>query len=120
MKHCSDFRADLIVGQEGEKTVATILGVVENDGIEVKRDLQSHQTGNIAIEYMSRGKPSGITTTESKYWAIILEKTDTVIIIATERLKKLCKTYGRKVYGGDNNTSKLILLPLKVITAPVV
>jgi len=36
--------------------------------IEVKTDFQLAETNNIAVEYASRGKYSGISPTEEVYW----------------------------------------------------
>lgn len=115
MKHCNDFRKDLEVGKQGEEQIASILSMKEGDGIEVKRDLMAYKTGNMAIEYESRGKPSGIATTEAEYWAYIVEGSETVILVEVERLKSVARKYGRLVVGGDNNTSKLVLVPLNKV-----
>ena len=40
--------------------------------IEVKNDLQADKTGNAAIEFSSRGKPSGIKTTKADIWVHII------------------------------------------------
>jgi hypothetical protein len=39
---------------------------------EVKADRFGYKTNNIAIEFMSNNKPSGITSTTAKKWAIFL------------------------------------------------
>ncbi len=114
MDYCSDFRFDLEVGQVAEKELANILS---NEKIEVKRDLMAKKTGNIFIEYESRGKPSGIAKTEAKFYCIALE--DIYIIITTAKLKRLVRPYlftTRDVNGGDNNTSKGILFPINELT----
>jgi hypothetical protein len=56
MEFKSNFEYDLVFGQEGEMSFADLT----NKKIEVKRDRIAHKTGNIFIEYESRGKPSGI------------------------------------------------------------
>ena len=110
MNYNSDFKYDLKVGQVAEKE----LGVIFNGKrIEVKRDLQAHITGNVYIEYESRGKKSGISTTEAEYYCIVVK--ERYILILTHELKQMCRKYlgtGRDRLGGDNNTSKGILLPL--------
>ena len=111
MNYNSDFRFDLEVGQEAEQK----LGLILNAKIEVKRDLLAHKTGNVYIEYESRGKPSGISTTEADYYCIVI-KDKSYILISTKDLKELCRKYlntDRDKRGGDNNTSKGILLPTK-------
>ena len=112
MKFNNDFSHDLELGQKGENLLARIL-LLKGDKIEVKTDLQATQTGNVFIEYKSRNKLSGISITEAHYWAFVISN-EQIIIIETNKLKILCKTKGlRRVDGGDNNTSKGILIPLK-------
>ena len=82
MKFNSDFKYDLEVGQVEEKRLAQLLSGAT---IEVKRDFLAHKTGNVFVEYESRGRPSGISTTQAQYWAFMLEG-DTIVIIRTERL----------------------------------
>ena len=78
-------------------------------------DRRARHTGLFFIEYESRGKPSGISTTESQYWALIIEKASTVIV-RTEKLKDLARATLRikgYIRGGDSNTSKGVLIKLE-------
>ena len=60
------FDLDLEYGQVREDKIAEML---KDKKIEVKSERDIWQTtGNIAIEYESWGKPSGIRATESDYW----------------------------------------------------
>ena len=60
------FDIDLEYGKVREKQVADML---QDKKIEVKSERGMWQkTGNIAIEFESYGKPSGIAATESDYW----------------------------------------------------
>ena len=52
MKYCSDFKYDLEIGQVKEKELGDIFN---NSTIEVKNDLSAHKTGNVFVEYESRG-----------------------------------------------------------------
>lgn len=109
MEHRSDFEYDLAFGKEGELSFADLT----NKKIEVKRDRVAHKTGNIFIEYESRGKPSGIATSKSDYYAYYVN--EVCILIETHRLKSICRRFvgtDRDIKGGDNNTSKGILLPI--------
>jgi len=107
----NDFKYDLKVGQVAEEQLAELL---TNKKIEVKRDLKAIVTGNIYVEYFSRGKLSGISRSEADYYCYFL--TDgRMFLIKTEELKNLCRVYigtSRDKAGGDSNTSKGILLPL--------
>ncbi len=106
----SDFRFDLAIGQTYETQLFELLG----KRIEVKRDFKATETGNIFVEYESRGKRSGISTSEAEWWCYWLSDTH-FVMITKEELKTLCRKYlktNRDVRGGDSNTSKGILLPL--------
>lgn len=110
MKYCSDFKYDLEIGQVKEKELGQIF---YSSTIEVKNDLAAHKTGNVFVEYESRNKPSGISRSQSDYYCFCFN--DSFHIIKTEKLKDLCRRYintDRDVLGGDQNTSRGILLPI--------
>lgn len=116
MNHNSDFDLDLQYGQIGEETLAKIL----SGKIEVKTERgQWKSTGNIAIEYSSRKKPSGIIVTKADWWCTILmdgQEIDHIILTPMKKMKELFVKYfkrGKKVRGGDSNTSELVLIPIK-------
>lgn len=110
MKYNGDWRHDLEVGQLGEKALGEIL---ENKKLEVKTDLQARKTGNVFVEVESRGKKSGIVTTEADFWVFVISK-DRIIIIGTNALKTLViKNKHRVVKGGDSDTSRGVLIPVK-------
>lgn len=112
MEFNSDFRFDLQIGRIYEERLAELL----NKKIEVKRDFKCMDTGNIFIEYESRNNPSGIAITEADYYCYWLSEFH-FIMIETNRLKIICRKYintQRDTIGGDNNTSKGVLIPLKI------
>lgn len=84
--------------------------------VEVKADRLAQRTGNIAIEYKSRGKPSGLSTTEAYYYIYFVERysNNECYILPVEILKQLT-TNSITVMGGDNRSSALYLLSLKKI-----
>ena len=110
------FDIDLEYGKVREKQVADML---QDKKIEVKSERDVWQkTGNIAIEYESYGKPSGINATESDYWfhnLCIGEDTFATIVFDTNSLKRIINNldYKRSVSGGDNNASRMYLLNLQ-------
>lgn len=110
------FDIDLEYGQVREKRVADML---QDKKIEVKSERDVWQkTGNIAIEYQSYGKPSGIDATESDYWfhnLCIGDETFCTLVFETESLKRIIDNldYKRSVNGGDNYASKMYLLNLQ-------
>lgn len=111
MDYCNDFRYDLKIGQAKEQE----LGSIFNDKtVEVKHDLQATKTGRVYVEYQSRGKPSGIATTQADYYCFCFGST--FHLIPTPLLKERCRKYlgtWHDKAGGDNNTSKGILLPIR-------
>ena len=117
MKHNSDFRYDLEIGLTFETKLYELLG----KKIEVKRDSWVYKSGNIAIEYESRGKPSGIAKSEADYWSFIFSggyEDEIIVIIKSSRLKIICREYykkGKVKSMGDNNTSKAVLIPITEI-----
>lgn len=114
MEHNSNFEHDLKLGQKGENLLANIL-LKKGDLIEVKTDFQAQETGNVFVEYKSRNKLSGISTTKAHYWAFIVSN-EQIVIIEIKKLKKLCKIEGlKRIKGGDENTSEGILLPVDTL-----
>lgn len=116
MEYNNDFRFDLEFGQLNGETWFHKL--VTNKKIEVKSDRKTVETGNVYIEYWSRGKPSGISTSQSDFYVYKVGEGE-AIIISTQELKQKLKQLvadgkARKdVKGGDNNTSLGILCKLK-------
>ena len=110
------FDIDLEYGKVREQLVADML---QDKKIEVKSERDVWQkTGNIAIEYESYGKPSGINATESDYWLhnlCIGEDICATIVFDTTSLKRIINNldYKRSVSGGDNNASRMYLLNLQ-------
>ena len=115
MIHNNDCKFDLEFGVLNGETWFHEL--VSNKKIEVKSDRKTAETGNVYIEYWSRGKPSGIATSQADYYVYKVAE-DTAFIISSQelkiRLKKLVEIgKARKdVKGGDNNTSFGILCKL--------
>lgn len=110
MNYNNDFKFDLKVGQAKEQELGNILN---DKTIEVKYDLKALETNNVYVEYESRSKPSGISTTKSDYYCFAFGLT--YHLIETKILKERCRKYlntNRDKLGGDNNTSKGILLPI--------
>lgn len=113
MEYNSDFQYDLKIGQEGEKQIAHIFQTpVEK--IEVKRDMKAIKTGNLYFEYESRNKRSGISTTTSEYIFIIIDGSVGGLFFDTKKLKDVLRPLipTHTVLGGDNNTSKGILISI--------
>lgn len=77
---------------------------------EVKHDIMSCYTGNLAVEYECRGKPSGIVTSQADYWVYKLDKD--FFLIERKTLRKLIddQKYFRIVSGGDKDSNTKMFL----------
>ena len=118
------FDLDLSYGKVREQRVADML---TDKKIEVKseRDMWA-KTGNIAIEYESYGKPSGINATEADYWfhnLCIGKDTFATLVFDVPSLKRIIENldYKKSVSGGDTNASRMYLLNLlKLFSSDVI
>ena len=110
------FDIDLEFGSIREDKVAEMLC---NKRIEVKSERGMWMdTGNIAIEYESYGKPSGIEATESDYWfhnLCVGDKEYCTLVFHTEVLRTIVKELDsfKTVAGGDHNASRMWLVNLQ-------
>ena len=115
-KGFKDFDIDLKYGQIKEQKVKDMFS---NCTIEVMSERNWwKKTGNIAIEYEYRGKPSGIYATKSDYWFHRLEEDKEefcTLVFKTSTLKKIVDKYKNKLTKnvGDNKASKCVLIPIK-------
>jgi len=118
--YSSKFDLDLKFGQIYEKGLKELF---KGKGkIEVKTERGKWlETGNIAIEIRYRGRKSGLAITESDWWFHILSekgKVKGMICLPVEELKNICRAMikngtAKKVMGGDDNESEMLLLPIK-------
>jgi hypothetical protein len=114
------FDIDLQYGQVREQELADIL---KYEKIEVKTERDKwKETGNICIEFRCRGKESGIAVTEAKWWVHVLadgDETVCMLMFPIDKLKEIARKHvvnkAKVVYGGDDNLSKMVLIPLKEI-----
>ena len=116
-KKQKNFDLDVQTGIEGENLVLSALNGVKK--VEVKTDRIAYHTKRFAIEYEYKGKPSGISTTEADYWAFVIPQTGSIIFTRTDTLKQLCRkcyAMGYNTVGGDNNASKIVLVPIWMLT----
>ena len=110
------FDIDLKYGTIREDRVAEML---TNKKVEVKSERGMWmKTGNIAIEYESWSKPSGIKATESDYWFHNLCVGDNefcTLVFKTDVLRTIVDKldYFKTVSGGDNNASRMYLVNLQ-------
>lgn len=127
----ADYRFDLDIGKGeiAEKMLAEVLcGDNVHVTIESKRDFKVTKTGNVAVEQESRGKPSGINTSEADWWIFVLDGCDyrmeVFIGIRRSRLRKLLKKLELRgklpvLPGGDNGTSLNALVERTALVNPL-
>ncbi|MCC6723641.1 MAG: hypothetical protein IT258_03975 [Saprospiraceae bacterium] len=132
-----NFKKDLVDGQAAELEVAqrlmARLGIPADDiehstskgydlkiiskgwTFEVKNDLMAHQTGNVAIEYESRGKPTALAATTAEFW--VYKFAGQFFAFRTETLKRKIfeeKQYFKAVTGGDaGSNTKMYLVKVE-------
>ena len=115
-KYDIDFAGDLKFGLGMEDEVVSMF---KDKKLEVKSEKGMWQkTGNIAIEFESWGKPSGIAATTSDYWfhnLCIDGDIYATLVFKTETLKKIIDSLDSKrvVYGGDHKASKMYLVNIQ-------
>lgn len=81
---------DVKVGQRGESYLQHIVAAMlhgDEGTIEVKTDDRAITTGNVFIEYMSKGNPSGIDRTQATLWATVIG--GVVVIVPTQAVKEV-------------------------------
>jgi len=120
IKSCFNFQNDLQVGAAGESLVESIFKD-KKVKLEVKKDDWAIRSGNIAIEFECRGKPSGIQTTESDFWCHVVGHYF-VLVFPVDFLKrvfqdlrsdpKYVKEMGDRSPDGGR-VSKAVLIPWK-------
>jgi hypothetical protein len=118
-KH-GDWDISLEFGEYHEEKVRKIFEGGET--IEVKADKAWHTTGNVAVEFRFRGRPSGISTTEAKWWCTTLtnkknpKEVDMIILWEVGKLKAYLKKNWqefKKVGAGYRKASKILLIPVR-------
>jgi len=104
-----------------ERRLADIFTAAKFEKIELKTETwQWRRTGNIAVEYRQRGKPSGIAITQADYWVHELCEDDGATVgyfmIPVERLKRLAREAYRAGHhrtGGDADEYEMVLLSVR-------
>ncbi|MCF8244811.1 MAG: hypothetical protein K9J37_10985 [Saprospiraceae bacterium] len=132
-----NFNKDLLDGQAAEQEVAIRLtarlnlaeGDIEHSSskgydlkiiskgwtFEVKNDLMAHQTGNVAVEYESRGKKTALAVTTAEFW--VYKFAGSFYAFKTETLRRKLfeeKLFFREVVGGDpGSNTKMYLVKVE-------
>ena len=122
--YCKEYdlhvKEDMLFGKIGEEFTRDLFEGNHKIEIKTERDIWT-TTGNIAIEIRCKGKPSGISTTESSVWIHLLSIKGVIMggfILKVDQLKaKIKKLHEsgdlKMTMGGDDNMSQMVLLPIK-------
>lgn len=82
--------------------------------VELKNEMSAIKYGNLAIELMCYGKPSGLQSTEANLWVSRVD--GFYIVFDTERLKEALEEKSfRNMLSGDNLASHVYLVRIKDI-----
>jgi hypothetical protein len=117
---------DLVIGQKYEEWFNDIFikekvkynndnkfDIIKTDGTtyEVKTDVSCFIYYRFGFEISSRGKLSGIHSTEAEYWVTIIPLINKIFIIKTSLLKEILKNDQNRILRrcGDEQSSKMIL-----------
>lgn len=83
---------------------------------EVKHDLASERTGNVAIEYACNGKPSGVMTSSADIWDIVVGQKIYVIerhVLLIDTCQAIFRNAPTLRKGGDGGRARINLVPVK-------
>ncbi len=111
--YAPEFDLDLRTGVVGEHLVGTFWEELQRTGtVEVKVDRGAWQTGNHYVEVHqwdgTRWKPSGISTTEAVWWAVVSPSNRGFVVVRTDVLKALVKDAPQRtqpISNGKTNAS---------------
>lgn len=118
-----DSRFDFLL-IEGQIKEAELQQILNGHSVEVKRDYIVSRSGNVAIELKEGDKDTGLSVTESDWYAIVLDgeeyEGEVIVMVRTHRLKAiLASGKGRERLGGSKGKTLMRLLPLQDLFAKV-
>lgn len=123
--HNKDRKFDLQLEQAliDERRLGEIFAAARIEKIELKSESWLwEKTGNICIEFMCDGRPSGIATTQADYWVHELKRDGATLVylmFPIDRLKELSRTAIAKgcsrSNSGDGGRFTVALIPLMEI-----
>jgi len=119
MTYNPNFDLDLQFGLIYERKLERLLREKSKIEIKTERDTWA-KTGNIAIEVNFKGNPSGLAATKADWWFHILTingEMVTMVCFPVKKLKDIIRELlkedlVKRVKGGDNNDSELLLVPI--------
>lgn len=122
-EHGKKFDIQLSEALINERRLADIFESARLAKIELKSETwQWEQTGNICIEYQSRGRPSGIAVTECDVWVHELKRDGETLVwlmFTERRLREIARKAWRegrfRTRAGDDGAQSVVLIPLRDI-----
>lgn len=113
LSKCEDISHDYKFIKNGKEyifEIKTDAGHIRNN----KQTGELYETGNMAIEYESRGKPSGIKATKAEFFITYYPLLNELWLMKTAKLKELIKeneeTIKKVEDAGDSNSNTKIYL----------
>jgi hypothetical protein len=111
------FDINLQEGKYAEELVKKLLSGAYT--IEVKKDYAVSRTGNVAVEVLHDGLPSGLVTSQADFYAFVLGGTeyndDIILFIRKERLWRIVEKMiveGKLRYAQKRGESDFVPVPL--------
>jgi hypothetical protein len=102
--------------KHGEARETAFVKALTSCYVEHKCDQKVRRTGNVFVELRQKGRPSGINTTNSDYYAIEYAD-DAWIVVRTSLLKALARRCP-VTRGGDFNQYEGALVPITYLIRP--
>jgi len=100
---CKDHKYDFSADLDGRRV-----------SFEVKWDGKAPATGNVAVEFESRGKLSGIAMTKADYYVYKVGEADWHLVETIMLQKKLKEKKYPRVKGGDEGSeTRMVLVPVE-------
>jgi hypothetical protein len=117
------FDIQLAAALINERKLAWLFGDAKLTKVELKSESWLwERSGNIAIEYASRGKLSGISTTEADFWVHELKRDDETLcylMFPIDRLRELvadARLAGHvRTFAGDDSMQELALIRCDIL-----
>lgn len=111
----------------GEARETAFVQALTNCHVECKSDQKLRAYGNVAFEVrqgstlLGRGRPSGISTTLSNWWAVEYDDDCWLVMrtsLAKARVRLAANDRRNRKMGGDGGRFELVLVPVGWLVAP--
>lgn len=110
------FDIDLEFGKDWEVFIDNMFKGFTSCEVKTEKDIWS-KTGNLVVEFKSRGKYSGIANTQADLWVqnfVSKDKHIFSLVLTTDMLKKYIReNKPKQITGGDYKTSLMFLIRIR-------